>query len=253
MFRTKMITTVALAGLGLALAGTAALAQPSDERSSNAPPAQLNGNPNSDRDAPPRSNEQRSYDQGQYDQAQNTRDNDRSRDLFCRRDAAARTGYVSPGQAASRAQTSSSVGGTLLGAAAGAAIGSASGNAGAGALIGAGAGLIAGTAVGENNARRAADDVERAYGDAYYACMDEADAYPDDARTAPPVRYAYDYPPPVYAYYPPPPVYYAPYPYYGPSISLGFGFGGGYHRSFGGYYGGGHGGFRGGFGGGRHR
>src|SRR5438045_9730745 len=96
MFRTKMIKATALAGLGLALAGTAALAQPSDERSSNAPPAQLNGNPNSDRDAPQRSYAQRSDDRGQYDQAQNTRDSDRSRDLFSRRAAAARTGYASP-------------------------------------------------------------------------------------------------------------------------------------------------------------
>ena len=92
--------------------------------------------------------------------------------MFCRRDAAARTGYVTPGQAASHAQTSGSVGGTLLGAAAGAAIGSASGHAGAGALIGAGAGLIAGTAVGADNARHAASDVEQDYAAAYYACMD---------------------------------------------------------------------------------
>ena len=47
------------------------------------------------------------------------------RDMFCRRDAAARTGYVTPGQAASNAQTNGTVGGTLGGAALGAIIGSA--------------------------------------------------------------------------------------------------------------------------------
>ena len=50
-------------------------------------------------------------------------------------------------------------------------------------LIGAGAGLIAGTAIGQDNARRAASDVERAYSEAYYACMDEADAgNPDEVQ-----------------------------------------------------------------------
>jgi hypothetical protein len=228
MFRTPI-----LAAFGVALMSSAALAQP-DNRAPTAPPAQLNGPGDSrsydDRDAP----------RGDDDRV--AQDDQRSRDLFCRRDAAARTGYVSPGQAANRAQTGSSVGGALLGAAAGAAIGSASGNAAGGALIGGGVGLLAGTAAGQDNARRAAADVERAYGDAYYACMGEADAYPDD-RAGP--RYAYDYPPPRYAYdyYGPPPVYrpYYAYPYFGPSITFGFGFGGGYHRGFGGF----HGGFRG--------
>ena len=45
------------------------------------------------------------------------------RDMFCRRDAAARTGYVTPGQAASHEQTNGTVGGTLGGAALGAVIG----------------------------------------------------------------------------------------------------------------------------------
>ena len=100
---------------------------------------------------------------------------DQRRDMFCRRDAAARTGYVTPGEAASREQTNGSVGGTVTGAALGAIIGGASHAAGAGALIGAGAGLIAGTAIGSDNARHAASDVERAYGEAYQACMSEAD------------------------------------------------------------------------------
>ena len=234
MFRTPI-----LAGLAVALMSSAALAQAGDDRNSNAPPAQLNAPrdfgpsspaPSAERDAPaPQRDERQAV------------DDQRSRDLFCRRDAAARTGYVSPGQAADRAQAGSSIGGALLGAAAGAAIGSASHNAGPGAMIGAGVGLLAGTAAGQDNARRAASDVERAYGDAYYACMDEArDDYPPAWRDAPPPpRYAYDdYGPPP-AYYP----YYAyPYPYYRPSISLGFGFGG-YRGGFGGF----HGGFRGGF------
>jgi len=154
---------------------------------------------------------------------------ERARDLFCRRDAARRTGYTTPGQAASNEQARGTVGGTLGGAALGAIIGGAAGNAGAGAAIGAGAGLIAGSAVGADNARHAASDVERAYGDAYYACMDEGQ---DDAGAPPPDdRYAADYPPPPPPYYGSPypypyPYYYGPYPYYyGPSVSFGFGYG----------------------------
>ncbi len=176
---------------------------------------------------------------------QDSRDNnyDRSRDMFCRRDAAARTGYMSPGAAADREQTNGSIGGTLGGAALGAIIGGAHGNAGAGAVIGAGAGLIAGTAIGSSNAHRAAADVERDYSDAYYSCMDEANAGGDNRYAARDSRYDdrryddrydYDYPPPA-AYYPPPPAYYGyPYPYYrpyyGPSVGFSFGFGGGGHR-----------------------
>ena len=96
-----------------------------------------------------------------------------------------------------------------------------------GAAIGAGAGLIAGTAIGADNARRAASDVERAYGDAYYACMGEADDGPDDADYAdgpPPGSWLWSgaYPPPALlpaallrAYYP-----YPYYPYYGPGVRL---------------------------------
>jgi len=161
---------------------------------------------------------------------------ERARDLFCRRDAARRTGYTTPGQAASNEQARGTIGGTLGGAALGAIIGGASGHAGAGAAIGAGAGLVAGSAIGADNAAHAAADVERAYGDAYYACMDEA----SDDRAPGDDRYAADYPPPpppvAYgpAYYPYP-YYYGPYPYYyGPSISFGFGYG----PRFGGFRGG---------------
>ena len=222
-----------MATLALALLSSAALAQSGPNGRAEGPPAQMSGDSNSydDRDdgPPPR---QSSDNQAPGNaQAQDQR----SRDMFCRRDAAARTGYVTPGQAASDAKTSSQVGGTLGGAALGAIIGGASHAAGPGALIGAGAGLIAGTAIGSDNGHRAAADVERAYSDAYYACMDEA-----DDRGPPPGDRDYAYgPPPAYGYGPPPPGYYAPYPYYyppyyGPSVSLGFGFGGyrGGHRGF---------------------
>jgi hypothetical protein len=62
-------------------------------------------------------------------------------------------------------------------------------------------------------------DSERAYGSAYYACMDTADNAP------PPPGY---YPPP-YPYPYPYPYYYGYGPYYGgPAIGLRFGFGGGW-------------------------
>jgi hypothetical protein len=166
-------------------------------------------------------------------------DNDQYRrdDLFCRRDAAARTGYVSPRRAARDEQARSMIGGTALGAAAGAIIGAATGTAATGAAIGAGAGLLGGTVVGSDNARRASDAVERRYAAAYYDCMAARDGSgndydDDDYYDAPPRLSRYDYgdvpPPPPYPYYPP--YYYPPYyaPYYGPSISFGFGFGG--HR-----------------------
>lgn len=181
---------------------------------------------------------------------------ERDRDLFCRRDAARRTGYTTPGQAAGNEQARGTIGGTLGGAALGAIIGGAAGNAGAGAAIGAGAGLVAGSAIGADNARRAASDVERDYGDAYYACMDEADgaADRDYADGAPRYddRYAADYPPPPVAYgpayYPAYPYNYGPYPYYyGPTLGFSFGIGPRYYGGFRGGFGGGYrGGLRGG-------
>ena len=217
MFRTQT-----MAALALTLMSSAALAQPSR---ADGPPAQISGDNNSnsydERDAPPppppppgaAANPGPGGPQAQADQ---------SRDMFCRHDAAARTGYVTPGEAASDAKTSSQVGGTLGGAALGAIIGGASHAAGPGALIGAGAGLIAGTAVGNDNAHRAAADVEHAYSDAYYACMDEA-----DDRGPPPAGYGYGPPPPGYGPYPYP-YYYPPY-YYGPNVTFGFGYRGGWH------------------------
>ncbi|HZQ41464.1 MAG TPA: YMGG-like glycine zipper-containing protein, partial [Rhizomicrobium sp.] len=167
-----MIRTTTLAALTLALMSATALAQTTD--APNAPPAQLSG-PH----GPPPSE---ADEQGPPPDARSdARAETRSRDLYCRRDAAARTGYVSPGQAASHAQTNGTVGGTLGGAALGAIIGSASGHAGAGAAIGAGAGLLAGTAIGSANAQHAASDVERNYAEAYYACMGQGS---DDASYA---------------------------------------------------------------------
>ena len=241
MFRTPII-----AALAAALLGGTALAQPA-----SAPPTSLSDSarsaPDYDDYAPPA--------RAQSSQTAQTRsaDDRARRDIFCRRDAAARTGYTTPREAARDEQVRGSIGGTLGGAALGAIIGGATGgNAGTGAAIGAGAGLLAGTAVGSSNARQAARDVEADYSDAYYACMNQDyrreagyGAYDDDDYGPPP-------PPPAYAYGPPPPVYYGPayygpayygpgyYPYYGPSygssFSLNFGFGGG-HRYHGGWRG----------------
>ena len=229
MTHRPIFSAPVVAALTLALTSVSALAQNAD--APNAPPAQLS-NPNAQPYPGPGANAPAPSAQDQ-----------RSRDLFCRRDAAARTGYVTPGQTASHEQTNGTVLGTLGGAALGAAIGAAAGNAGAGAAIGAGAGLIGGTAVGADNARQAAADVQRNYANAYYACMGEANNVgPDDADYAggygppPPAAYppgAYGPPPPPYYYgYGPYPYPYPYYPYYGPGISFGFGFGGG-HRGFG--------------------
>jgi opacity protein-like surface antigen len=245
-----MIRITTMAALALALMSSAAFAQ------ADRPPAELSGGPSYDDRAPnaPPPNAQsyddrygdRDYDDRNYDdrdapppasaqnnaQDRNTaQNNDRApdpqRDIYCRRSAAASTGYVTPGQAADHEQAAGSIGGAVGGAALGAIIGGASHAAGPGALIGAGAGLLAGTAIGSSNARHAAADVQAAYSDAYYACMAGNDVPPPDAR------YAYGPPPPPPAYYAPYPYAY-PYPYYyGPAVRLNFGWGGGrgwHHR-----------------------
>ncbi len=241
MFRTSI-----LAAATAALMGGTALAQPA-----SAPPSNLS---QSARTAP-------DYDDNDRDdgppvaarqanpQAQATADQSRDRDMFCRRDAAARTGYTTPGEAARDEQTKGTVGGTLGGAALGAIIGAGAGNAGLGAAAGAGAGLIAGTAIGSSNARQAAHDVQADYSAAYYACMHESgdprsaagygrggygDGYYDADYPPPPPGY-YGYPAPYYPYY------YGPGYYYGPAVSFGFGFGGGHGwRGGHGFHGGGH-------------
>jgi len=233
MFRTPLI-----AALTVALLGTTAMAQPA-----NAPPADLSNRSAPDYDddyddAPPAS----AYDNSQKNpgaqaQAQAAQ---ADRDMFCRRDAAARTGYTTPREAARDEQTRGTVGGTLGGAALGAILGAAGGNAGLGAAAGAGAGLLAGTAIGADNARHAARGVEADYANAYYDCMHEDGQQTAYGPPPPAPGYAYGPPPPPPAYYYPAPAYY-PYPYYygpsyGPSISFGFGFGGGHgwggHRGF---------------------
>ena len=80
----------------------------------------------------------------------------RSATCICRHAAAARTGYVTPGQAADHEQATGSVGGTLSAARPWRHHRRRQPCAGAGALIGAGAGLIAGTAIGSDNAQHAA-------------------------------------------------------------------------------------------------
>ena len=242
MFRTPLIAAVTVALLG----GTA-LAQPAssppanlsnsarsapdydDDASPSAPPrGYADGPPPGYQGAPPPG-----YANGPQQGQPSAQQAQADRDMFCRRDAAARTGYTTPEQAASHEQTNGTVGGTLGGAALGAILGAAAGNPGLGAAAGAGAGLIAGTAVGADNARHAANDVRAAYSDAYYACMHEDGQ--QAAYGAPPPS-GYGPPPPGYGYpYPPPPYYYGygPYPYYpyyyGPSVSFGFGFGRGWH------------------------
>jgi len=245
--------------LTVALLGGTALAQPA-----NSPPTNLNDRypsnsarsaPDYDDDdvnpsAPPRgyANGSSADQRGAYDSrsapsaSQSGQQAAADRDIFCRRDAAARTGYTIPREAARDEQTRGTVGGLLGGAVLGTVLGAAAGNAGLGAAAGAGAGLIAGTAVGADNARHAARDVEADYSRAYYDCMHE-----DGGRQAAAYdRRDYgdygDYPPP-----PPPPGYYRPYgapyypyyygpAYYGPSFTFGFGGGWGGHRGF---YGGG--------------
>jgi len=273
MFRTPII-----AALTVALLSGTAMAQAAD-----APPADLSNSarnaPDYDEDAPPPpANDRARDDRVREDRDREDRDlaeapppaapppaaydncqrnpgaqsqAQADRDIFCRRDAAARTGYITPGEAARDEQARGTIGGTLGGAVLGTILGAAGGNAGLGAAAGAGAGLLAGSAIGSDNARHAANSVEAAYADAYYGCMHQ------DQRAS---YYDYDAPPPpAYGYAPPPPVYYYPgpayypYPYYAPSLSFGFGFGGGHHwggRGFGGRGFGGHG-FRGG--GWRHR
>ena len=252
-----MVRTPIVAAVTVVLLGGTALAQPA-----NSPPANL---PNSARTAPDYDDDNNSpapppgygagpsygpppagYQGGpQQGPAPTAQQAQADRDMFCRRDAAARTGYTTPGQAASHEQANGTIGGTLGGAALGAILGAAAGNAGLGAAAGAGAGLIAGTAVGADNARHAASDVQAAYANAYYACMHEdgqqaAYGAPPPGYGAPPPGYGYPYPPPPYYYG------YGPYPYYpyyyGPSVTFGVGFGPGWHG--GGWHGGG---FRGGW------
>lgn len=255
MLRTPIIAAPLAAVLAVALLGGTAMAQ-----SATSGPSRLNSMSDSARSAPdydeeddaPPARDYSAHAQGPASASVQAANENQDRDMFCRRDAAARTGYTNPREAAHDEQVRGTVGGTLGGAALGAIIGAGSGNAGAGAAIGAGAGLLAGTAIGADNARRASRDVAADYSDAYYACMHEDDRGPRSAAAYDRRGYdrGYDYA----EYPPPPPVYYgspypygygSPYPYYGPSygpsISFGFGFGGGgrgYRGGYGGHRGG---------------
>jgi hypothetical protein len=194
-------------------------------------------------------------------------------DAFCRQQAFAAIGGLSPQQAAGNAAVGSAAVGTAVGAAAGALLGAAAGNPGAGAAIGAGTGLVAGSAIGAGNAQAAGYGAQAAYDASYGQCMT---AYGNTVQAAmvPPagayVAGAYPYAVP----------YATPYPYYGyaapyyaaPSVTLGLGYGwgwGGWYRPWGygwgggwgyrpyggwyagrGWYGGGYGGWGGGYRGG---
>lgn len=118
-------------------------------------------------------------------------------DHYCRDQAAAATGYVSPDQAAAQAQANAATGGLLAGAAVGAIIGNTSRHAGTGAAIGAATGLIIGSAAGLGAAQAAAADVQAAYSQAYYLCMSR------NANAPPPPSYEAE--PEPDASYPPPP------------------------------------------------
>jgi hypothetical protein len=146
-------------------------------------------------------------------------------DAVCRQYASQQIGFGSPVAAANQSAINSAAVGTAVGAAAGAVLGAAAGNPGAGAAIGAGTGLLFGGATGVNAAQLSAGDMQRAYDMSYVQCMyAKGENVP---QTLPSYAYgprAYPYPYPAY-YYP-----YSPY-YYGPSyLSVGFGFGGGFHH-----------------------
>jgi hypothetical protein len=247
MLRTPIIAALAVVLLGGTAMAQSATSGPSRLNSSMSDSARSAPDYDEEDDAPPPARDYSQHATGPASASQQAANDRQDRDMFCRRDAAARTGYTTPREAARDEQTRGTVGGVLGGAVLGTILGAAGGNAGLGAAAGAGAGLIAGTAIGSDNARHAARDVEADYANAYYDCMHE-DAGRQATYDRPPPDYAYGPPPPV-SYYPAYPAYPAPYgypyyPYYygAPSLSFGFGLGGG--------WGGGHGwggrGFRGG-------
>ena len=195
-------------------------------------------------------------------------------DAFCRQQAFAAIGGLSPQQQAGNAAVGSAAVGTAVGAAAGALLGAAAGNPGAGAAIGAGTGLLAGSAIGANNAQAAGTNTQAAYDQAYAQCMagygntiQAGVIPPGGAYASGPVPYATPYAPawPAYGYAAP--------TYVAPPVSIGLGFGYGYgwggwyrpwgwggwgYRPYGGWYAGrgyygGWGGYRGGWYGGGYR
>ena len=151
-------------------------------------------------------------------------------DMTCRGYAQQTIGGGQPQQAANNAAVGSAVVGTGIGAAAGALLGAAAGNPGLGAAAGAGAGLLVGSSAGANGAQVSSAQLQHQYDVGYMQCMAA------QGESVPPVQQqaaAYPAYAPGYAYpapYPYPyPYYYGP-GYYGPEVSVGFGFGGGRRR-----------------------
>jgi hypothetical protein len=148
-------------------------------------------------------------------------------DFTCRQHASGQIGYGNPSQAATNAAVGSAAVGTAVGAAAGALLGAAAGNAGAGAAVGAGAGLLTGSAVGGNQAAATGYGLQHQYDMAYAQCMTASGNTLQSQMVAGAPAYAYPaYP---YGYYAPG---YAAYPYWGPSVVIGGGWGwrGGWHH-----------------------
>lgn len=137
-------------------------------------------------------------------------------DAFCQDRASASLGLGNE-QAATQAAVGSAAIGTALGAVAGGLIGSATGNAGAGAAIGAGTGLLAGSAVGVGAAQNTNFSLQERFDITYSQCMASYGNTVQPHQVAVPV-----------------PVYPAPAPYWGPRV--GFSYGWGWGRPYGGYY-----------------
>lgn len=157
-------------------------------------------------------------------------------DMRCRQAAAASTGGVTPGQAATQSAVGSAAVGTAVGAAAGALLGAAAGNAGVGAAVGAGTGLLAGGAMGSGSAQVSAAGMQRAYDITYAQCMAASgEGVPNPAAAPPPGYGGYGG---YGGYYAPPVVYGAPVYVAPPVMSFGFGWGGGW-GGWGGGWGGG--------------
>jgi Glycine-zipper domain len=139
---------------------------------------------------------------------------------------------LTPTQAGNQSLAGSAVVGTALGTAAGALLGAAGGSAGTGAAVGAGTGLLAGSAIGASNAQTSSHGLQARYDLAYTQCLASTG---NNVQTVGIYGSPYGAP---YGYYPAYPAYpYYPYygrGFYGPGLSLGFGFGrrhyfGGHH------------------------
>ena len=158
-------------------------------------------------------------------------------DAVCRQYAEQQTG-LAPQDAANQSFVGSTALGTVLGAAAGAAIGAAAGNPAMGAAIGAGSGGVLGAGYGAGAAQYSAGSVQQRYDIGYAQCMSAKgnSVSQPAAQTAYAAGPSYGYPG-YYPYYPAYPYYYGP-AYYGPAVSVGFGWGGGWRG--GGWHGGWH-------------